>query len=217
MPSHATMQRLLQRCLALTVIAFVGCTAAFAQQKLNRPLVDHLVTLNTTKGPILIRVYYSVVPYTASNFLNLVTHKFYDGLTFHRVEGWVIQGGDPTGTGKGNYTDPDTGQPRLLKLEVDDRLTHDNAGVVAMARSSDPNSASCQFYILKRPAPQLNGQYAVFGQVLRGMRAVQAIQPGDRILSARITDIQPTPEAASPTGGRENVAPPSGKSPDSGF
>ena len=147
---------------------------------------DQFVRLQTTKGPIVIRVFYSMVPYTAGNFLDLVDAGFYSGLTWHRVENWVIQGGDPNGNGSGNATDPNTGAPKFLKLEINRNLNHNAPGTVAMARSNDPNSASCQFYITKSPAPQLNGQYAVFGKVVDGMNAVYAIRRGDQILSAEI-------------------------------
>lgn len=149
---------------------------------------DQYVLLKTTSGWILIRVFNSMVPYTANNFCDLVGRGFYNGLTFHRVEDWVIQGGDPNGDGTGNFVDPDTGQTRYLRLQTHPRLTHNTAGMVAMARSASPNSASCQFYILKRPMPQLNGKYAVFGRVVKGMGSVNSIRRGDRILSAAIVD-----------------------------
>lgn len=159
---------------------------------------DQYVLIRTSKGPLLLRIYYSAVPYTAGNFLELVEKGFYDGLTFHRVEDWVVQGGDPNGNGTGNYIDPETGAPRYIKLQVDQRLTHNQAGMVAMARGSDRNSASCQFYILKRPMPQLNGQYAVFGRVVKGLANAQAMRRGDRIISAQIVDPAPY---LSPGGG----------------
>lgn len=149
---------------------------------------DQFVRLDTTKGPIVLRIFYSIVPYTAGNFLDLVDSGFYSGLTFHRVENWVVQGGDPNGNGSGNATDANTGQPKFLRLEINSNLTHNQAGMVAMARSNDPNSASCQFYILKSPMPQLNGKYAVFGKVVGGMQNVYQIQRGDRILSATILE-----------------------------
>ena len=126
------------------------------------------------------------MPYTAGNFLDLVESGFYNGLTFHRVENWVIQGGDPNGNGSGCATDPNTGAPKYLKLETNPRLNHNQPGMVAMARSNDPNSASCQFYILKSAMPQLNGKYAVFGKVVEGLHTVYAIRPGDRITNSYI-------------------------------
>lgn len=171
------------------LLALCPLRDAFAQEK-----KDYFVLLRTTSGLILMRIYYSMVPYTAGNFLNLVNRGFYDGLSFHRVEDWVIQGGDPNGNGTGDFVDPDTGRTRYLKLQTHPNLTHNQAGMVAMARSSDPNSASCQFYILKRPMPQLNGQYAVFGKVIKGMGSVQSIHRGDVIKSARIVN----PETLEP-------------------
>jgi peptidyl-prolyl cis-trans isomerase B (cyclophilin B) len=177
--------------IAAAILVALSGTVATAQQK-----QDQFVLLRTTRGSILMRVYYSMVPYTAGNFLDLVNRGFYDGLTFHRVEDWVVQGGDPNGTGTGNYVDPETGNTRYLKLQVDSRLTHNQTGMVAMARSASPNSASCQFYILKRPMPQLNGKYAVFGKVIKGINTVGIIGRGDQILSARIVD----PDTLQPVG-----------------
>jgi peptidyl-prolyl cis-trans isomerase B (cyclophilin B) len=171
---------------------------AFVINSISSPALaqggDQFVLLQTTKGPITMRIFYSMVPNTAGNFLDLVDQGFYNGLTWHRVENWVIQGGDPNGNGSGHYMDPNTGQPKFLRLEINRNLGHNQAGMVAMARSADPNSASCQFYILKSPMPQLNGKYAVFGRVTNGMQTVYNIRPGDRILSATI--LQPQSGAA---------------------
>ncbi|HEY9714144.1 MAG TPA: peptidylprolyl isomerase, partial [Chroococcales cyanobacterium] len=126
------------------------------------------------------------VPNTSRNFLDLVGRGFYDGLTFHRVETWCIQGGDPNGNGSGDFRDPQTGAPRYIPLEINRNLVHRRPGIVAMARNKNPNSASCQFYITKGAVPSLDGQYAIFGGVIDGLNTVMAVQPGDRILSARI-------------------------------
>ncbi|MBI4532827.1 MAG: peptidylprolyl isomerase [Candidatus Melainabacteria bacterium] len=148
---------------------------------------DPVVVMQTTKGPIVMRIYLSAVPTTASNFLDLVSRGFYNGLTFHRVESWVVQGGDPNGNGTGVFIDPQTGQPRYLRLESIRMLSHNAPGVIAMAHGKSPNSASCQFYITKKPMPALDGAYAIFGGVIQGMETVYNMQPGDRILSAEIT------------------------------
>lgn len=147
---------------------------------------DPVVVLQTTKGPIAIRVFYQLVPNTAGSFLDLVSKGFYNGLTFHRVENWVIQGGDPNGNGTGLYQDPQTGRTRYLRLETSPMLRHNSPGVVAMAHSRDPNSGSCQFYITKKASPALDGGYSIFGGVIQGMDAVYNMQRGDRILSAQI-------------------------------
>lgn len=146
---------------------------------------DPVVALATDRGTIFIRVFLGGAPNTARNFLDLVQRGFYSGKIFHRVERMLIQGGDPNGNGSGNFIDPDTGRPRFIQLECNPNLRH-NQGAVAMARSRDPNSASCQFYITKERIQYLDGQYAVFGTVVDGMNAVFAIQRGDRIRGAEI-------------------------------
>jgi len=174
------------------------------------------VVLQTTKGPIALRVFTGMAPYTAQNFLELVSRGFYNGLTFHRVEHWVIQVGDPNGNGTGNFIDPQSGQPRFLRLESNRQLRHNAPGVVAMAHGKSPNSGSCQFYITKKPMPALDGSYSIFGGKIQGMDTVYNIQPGDRILSAEIA-------SAGGFGGRRAIqaAPvqrqPQGPVGDSGF
>ena len=165
--------------LLTTVVLASMSQPTFAQN-------DPIVIMQTTKGRIVIRVFRNMVPYTANNFLDLVSRGYYDGKSFHRVEGWVVQGGCPYGNGQGNYTDPDTGRERFIRLETNRNLNHNSAGVVAMARGQSPDSASCQFYILKKPMSQLNGKYAVFGGVVDGLNNIYRIAPGDRIISAQI-------------------------------
>ena len=121
-------------------------------------------------------------PITAGNFLDLAKKKFYNGLSFHRlIAGFMVQGGCPLGTGTGNYVDPETKQPRYIKHESHPELKHDKEGVVAMARTSDPDTASSQFFIDLGPQPFLNAGgadpygYAVFGQVVDGMSVVHKI------------------------------------------
>lgn len=185
---------------------------------------DPVVLLSTTKGPIAIRVFAGMVPRTADNFLDLVSRGFYDNKTFHRVEGWLIQGGCPWGNGRGNFVDPESGETRFIPLEINRNLGHGQAGMVAMARSQNPNSASCQFYILKKGMPQLNGQYAVFGMVVGGMETVYRIGIGDRILSAHVDEGQGQGQGqqqqAAPQSSEEREAPTrnadSGSSADSG-
>jgi peptidyl-prolyl cis-trans isomerase B (cyclophilin B) len=159
---------------------------------------DPLVVMQTNKGPIVMRIYLSAVPNTSRNFLELVDRGFYNNLSFHRIEQWCIQGGDPTGTGNGNFIDPATGQPRFIQLEINQNLSHSVPGVVAMARSNNPNSASCQFYITKAVMRQLDRNYAIFGQVVDGMHTVYNITRGDRILSAQIVQSAPPANAARP-------------------
>ena len=175
------MKQILIAVFSIVILATAFCVAPASAQRGS----DQMVALETSKGRIVIRVFYSVMPYTAGRFLELVDNGFYNGLTFHRIENWVIQGGDPTGNGTGVLTD-DQGRPQYLHFENNPGLNHNAAGAVAMARSKDPNSASCQFYITKCPMPGLNGQYAVFGRVVSGANAVMNMQRGDRIISASI-------------------------------
>ena len=143
---------------------------------------ETFVILHTEKGDIKIKLYMDKAPITAGNFLDLSKKKFYNGLTFHRlIKGFMIQGGCPLGNGTGNYVDPETKEPRYIKHETHPDLRHDKEGVVAMARTSDPNSASSQFFIDLGPQPFLNAGgadpygYAVFGQVVDGMAIVHKI------------------------------------------
>ena len=122
-------------------------------------------------------LYPEAAPKTVENFLKLVDEKFYDGLIFHRViKGFMIQGGDPTGTGMGGSKDTIVGEFRANGFQND--LAH-TRGVLSMARTKArtnmPNSASSQFFIMHQDAPHLDGQYAAFGKVIEGMEAVDKI------------------------------------------
>jgi cyclophilin family peptidyl-prolyl cis-trans isomerase len=183
-----TMSKFNIKQFAFSIISLLLFVCAFSANAVNAQPSNPIVQMQTTKGPIAIEVFINQAPNTAQNFLDLVSRGFYNGLSFHRIETWCIQGGDPAGNGTGNFTDPATGQPRFINLEISQQLRH-KPGVVAMARSNSPNSASCQFYILKAQMPQLDGQYAIFGRVangMAGMHTVYAMEMGDRIISANI-------------------------------
>jgi peptidyl-prolyl cis-trans isomerase B (cyclophilin B) len=138
-------------------------------------------------GEIALELFPEDAPKTVEAFLKLSREGFYDGTTFHRVvPGFVVQGGDPQsktlpagdqrlGTGGPGYN---------LKAEFNKRK-HDR-GVLAMARSRDPDSAGSQFYITLAPTPQLDGQYTVFGRVTSGMNVVDSIKVGDRIKTIKV-------------------------------
>lgn len=129
-------------------------------------------------GEIVIEFYPEDAPKTVDNFITLANKGFYNGLTFHRVvPGFVVQGGDPAGNGTG-----DAGYNIPAEFNKQKHLT----GTVAMARSSDPNSASCQFYICLAPQPGLDGKYTVFGQTIQGMDIVKGIKIGDVMKTVRI-------------------------------
>jgi len=154
-------------------------------------MANRRAIIETNKGPITIELYEDQVPITAGNFIDLVERGFYNGLKFHRYEpGFVIQGGDPRGNGTGGFVDPQTGRERRIKLEVTPELKHGEAGGVAMARSQDTNSASCQFYITLGPAAFLDMNYAVFGRVVDGMDAVKQLRAGDSMTSVTLGKAQ---------------------------
>ena len=115
----------------------------------------------------------SVAPVTVANFVKLTKEGFYDGLTFHRIiEGFMIQGGDPDGNGTGGSDETIKGE--FEANGVENNLSH-KRGVLSMARSNDPDSASSQFFIVQQDSTFLDGQYAAFGQVTEGMDIVDKI------------------------------------------
>jgi len=129
------------------------------------------INIETEHGDILIELYPDSAPNTVANFKALAGKGYYDGLIFHRViPGFMAQGGDPDGRGTG-------GPGYKVKAEFNERKHV--RGTLAMARSSDPDSAGSQFYICYGDTPHLDGQYTIFGQVVEGMDAVDAVKQGD--------------------------------------
>ncbi len=134
------------------------------------PAGNH-IKIETAHGDILIELYPDSAPNTVANFKALAGKGFYDGLKFHRViAGFMAQGGDPEGTGRG-------GPGYKVKAEFNARKHV--RGTVAMARSASPDSAGSQFYICFGPQPHLDGQYTIFGQVVEGMDVVDQIKQDD--------------------------------------
>ena len=146
-----------------------------------------IVVIETSKGTMKVELYRQDAPKTVENFITLTNKKFYDGLKFHRVvPGFVVQGGDPQGTGMG-------GSDATIPLEIrcaDGTMTEGKLatcepalkhldGALAMARSSDPNSASSQFYITLGAQSFLDKNYAVFGYVVEGLEVASKIEMGD--------------------------------------
>lgn len=124
-------------------------------------------------GDIILELDPSTAPITVANFVRLVNDQFYDGLTFHRIiSGFMIQGGDPNGNGTGGSAENIKGE--FAANGVQNNLKH-TRGVISMARSYMPDSASSQFFIMHQDAPHLDGQYAAFGRVLSGIEIVDAI------------------------------------------
>ena len=137
-------------------------------------------------GTIDLELFPSVAPITVDNFLKLVDTSFYDGLIFHRViKGFMIQGGDPLGTGMGGSKENIKGE--FKQNGVNNPLEH-SRGVISMARAYSPNSASSQFFIMHKDASYLDGAYAAFGAVINGIEVVDKIAntktgPSDRPLT----------------------------------
>ncbi|MGB3612377.1 MAG: peptidylprolyl isomerase [Elainellaceae cyanobacterium] len=225
-------QKTLRQILAIVAIATIalsGCSPSSETDatsaapsdpslpQLNGPAVVELVI---NGGAVTVEVNGDYAPITAGNFVDLVDKGVYDGVSFHRVvrqpEPFVVQAGDPQSTdpnfpeerlGTGSFTDPATGAPRYIPLEITPQgedaplysqpfsaagittppqLPHIR-GAVAMARSNFPDSASAQFYIALSELSFLDGEYAVFGYVGEdSMAVVEQIQQGDRIESARV-------------------------------
>ena len=175
------MKKLLICLLALTLACAPACAEGFwgllggAVNTVENLYADPVVIEITVAdyGVITAELYPNLAPVTVENFIGLVNEGFYDGLTFHRIiSGFMIQGGCPLGNGTG-------GSGRNIRGEfasngVANPLNHER-GVLSMARSSAPNSASSQFFIMHEDSPWLDGEYAAFGRVLNGMEVVDAI------------------------------------------
>lgn len=141
---------------------------------------QYTATVETNRGKIVLKLYAAQAPRTVNNFVCLAEDGYYDGVTFHRViRDFMIQGGDPTGTGRG-------GPGYTFKDEFDPRLKHDRAGILSMANAG-PNTNGSQFFITHVATPWLDGKHSVFGEVTQGQEVVDAIEQGDVLLSVRIS------------------------------
>lgn len=153
--------KLAMKVVIILMAMFMTINAQDAKKK------NPVVVLETTEGIIELELYPNVAPKHVANFLELANKGFYNGVIFHRViDGFMIQGGDPTGTGMG-----DSGA--RIPAEFNDSLHH--AGTLSMARAQDPNSASCQFFICLGPQSFLDHKYTVFGNTIKGYDVVQKI------------------------------------------
>ena len=142
-----------------------------------------MVTFHTNHGDIVVKTFADKAPVTVENFLNYCRKGFYDNTIFHRViDGFMIQGGDPEGTGMGGPGYGIKGEFAMNGFKND--LKH-TTGVLSMARSQRPNSAGSQFFIMVDDAPHLDGQYAAFGKVTEGIDVAQAIVSSPRDWSDR--------------------------------
>ncbi|MBS4960590.1 MAG: peptidylprolyl isomerase [Clostridiales bacterium] len=165
-----------------------------------------IVTIEMESGDkIQIELYPEVAPNTVSNFIDLVEHNFYDGLIFHRViNGFMIQGGCPDGTGMGGPGYSIAGE--FSQNGFKNELKH-TAGVISMARAMHPDSAGSQFFIMHKDAPHLDGAYAAFGKVIDGMDIVNKIATIDTDYSDRPTEPQVMKTVTVDTFGESYEAP----------
>ncbi|MCZ6681286.1 MAG: peptidylprolyl isomerase [Candidatus Poribacteria bacterium] len=174
-----------ERCEIIDVGELSDHRAIIARLRMLQPIV----VMETDKGTVEIELYPNVAPKTVANFIKLIQQKFYDGLTFHRyVENFVIQGGDPSGDGSGGPGWSIEGEFENPKLRR--KMPRHGKGVVAMARTSIPDSAGSQFYICLDTNPSryrsLNGNYTTFGKVIAGMDVVDQLRKGDKMIKVAL-------------------------------
>jgi peptidyl-prolyl cis-trans isomerase B (cyclophilin B) len=144
-------------------------------------MTDIRIVLHTNKGDIEATLFASKTPMTAANFLNLASKKYYDGITFHRViANFMIQGGDPTGTGMG-------GPGYKFGDEFVPSLRHSKPGIFSMANAG-PGTNGSQFFITHLATPHLDGKHSVFGETTKGLNIVNSIAKGDKINGIDILD-----------------------------
>ena len=144
-------------------------------------MTDIRIILHTDKGDIEGTIFASKTPMTAANFLNLAKKDYYNGITFHRViANFMIQGGDPTGTGSG-------GPGYKFGDECLPSLKHNKPGIFSMANAG-PGTNGSQFFITHLATPHLDGKHTVFGEVTKGQDVVNAIRGGDKIKSIEVLD-----------------------------
>ena len=159
------MRRLLWGCIGFV---FLMCHSAQGADSMK----DTTVVLETTQGNIELKLKPDVAPKACENFVGLVKKGYYDGLTFHRViKGFMLQGGDPTGTGTGGQSL--WGKP--FADEVSAQVSFDQPGILAMANAG-PNTNGSQFFITTVPTPWLNMRHTIFGEVVEGYEAVAKIE-----------------------------------------
>ncbi|MEI9985981.1 MAG: peptidylprolyl isomerase [Aliidongia sp.] len=167
------MRKCLQLLALIAALFLTGQTARAAD-------LENTLYLDLPAGRVVIQMRPDLAPNHVKRIKELVRRGFYDGLVFHRViDGFMAQGGDPTGTGAGG-----TGQ----HLKAEFSAEHHVRGVVSMARAGSPDSADCQFFIMLGENSSLDGKYTIWGQVVSGMEYVDAIKKGDPGDNGKVAD-----------------------------
>jgi len=145
------------------------------------PSKSYRVTIESSQGEIELELYPEHAPKTVNNFVFLAREGFYDGVSFHRViADFMIQGGDPTGSGRG-------GPGYRFEDEVEGNPLKHETGVISMANAG-PNTNGSQFFITHSPQPHLNGKHTVFGKVVKGQEVVDSIQQGDKMERLEVSE-----------------------------
>lgn len=172
----------LRRLAAFASLAVFAAVAGLRADEAPAPAVtDIRIVVKTSKGDIEATLFASKTPMTVANYLNLAKHGYYDGLTFHRViPDFMIQGGDPTGTGRG-------GPGYRFGDEFHPSLRHSKPGIFSMANAG-PGTNGSQFFITHLPTPHLDGRHSVFGEVTKGQSVVDRISIGDKIVKIEVLD-----------------------------
>lgn len=155
--------------IKLILIIILSITFLNCNSSKNHKTNNNIMKVETNQGSFKIKLYPEEAPKTVAHIKELIAKSFFDGIIFHRIiKDFVIQGGDPTGTGTG-------GSGKSIPDEFNNNLKHNKKGMVAMANSGRPNSQDSQFYITLAPLDFLDGKYTVFGEVTEGMDVITKI------------------------------------------
>lgn len=161
-------------CLTLALVFMTAACAAgsfwdFKKDEGESKVANRIAVFDTNMGEFEIELFEDKTPITTKNFIDLAQEGFYDGVIFHRIiDGFMIQGGDPTGTGMG-------GPGYTIEDEFTPELTHESEGILSMANTGRPHTGGSQFFITLAATPWLDGHHTVFGKVVKGMEVVREI------------------------------------------
>ena len=161
-------------CLTLALVFMTTACAAgsfwdFKKDEGESKVANRIAVFDTNMGEFEIELFEDKTPITTKNFIDLAQEGFYDGVIFHRIiDGFMIQGGDPTGTGMG-------GPGYTIEDEFTPELTHESEGILSMANTGRPHTGGYQFFITLAATPWLDGHHTVFGKVIKGMEVVREI------------------------------------------
>ena len=161
-------------CLTLALVFMTTACAAgsfwdFKKEEGESKVANRIAVFDTNMGEFEIELFEDKTPITTKNFIDLAQEGFYDGVIFHRIiDGFMIQGGDPTGTGMG-------GPGYTIEDEFTPELTHESEGILSMANTGRPHTGGSQFFITLAATPWLDGHHTVFGKVVKGMEVVREI------------------------------------------